>query len=224
MTTLLLFDVDGTLVSTGGAGRTAMARAFQDVCGSAEALNDIHFGGMTDRSILRIALEKLGRTFDDASFHEIVDVYLGHLGASVEASTGYVVMPSVRTVLDACAEAKVPMGLGTGNVRRGAEIKLQPPNLNAYFNFGGFGDDAEDRSELIRIAAQRGAAFAQAELADARVVVIGDTRRDIDAAHAIGAACVAVGTGGVALDELKGAELVVETLEDPRVLPFLLET
>lgn len=220
--TILLFDVDGTLVSTGGAGRTAMARAFAEVCGSAEALDDINFGGMTDRSILRLGLRRMGRDLDEDAFRAIVDVYVKHLEPSVAESTGYTVMPNVREVLDACASRSLPMGLGTGNVRRGAEIKLVPADLNRYFAFGGFGDDAEDRGELIRTAAERGAKHAGRAFDDCRVIVIGDTPRDIAAAHAIGATCLAVATGGFDVDALGDADLVVQTLADPRALAFLL--
>lgn len=223
MTTLLLFDVDGTLVSTGGAGRLAMAQAFEEVCGRADALDDIEFGGMTDRSILRIGLERLGRELDEASFRAIVDAYVERLGATVEASDGYTVFPNVRETLEACAARGVPMGLGTGNVRRGAEIKLAPAGLHRHFAFGGFGDDAEDRGELIHTAARRGAKHAGKSLDECRVVVIGDTPKDIEAARAIGAACVAVATGGFDPASLEGADLVVETLADARVLRYLLD-
>lgn len=220
--TLLLFDVDGTLVSTGGAGRLAMALAFEEVCGDAEALDDIEFGGMTDRAILRLGLERLGRQLDEDAFRAIVDVYVDRLGVTVAESTGYVVMPNVKETLEACAGRGISMGLGTGNVRRGAEIKLAPAGLDRHFRFGGFGDDAEDRAELIHTAARRGAEHVGRPLEECRVIVIGDTPRDIDAAHAIGAACIAVATGGFDARSLKGADLVVETLADPRALPFLL--
>ena len=222
MTTVLLFDVDGTLVSTGGAGRLAMAQAFEEVCGSAEALDDIDFGGMTDRSILRIGVERLGRRFDEDTFNAIVAVYVARLGATVAESTGYVVMPNVEETLEACAAEGAWMGLGTGNVRRGAQIKLEPAGLHRHFEFGGFGDDAEDRAELIGTAARRGAAKAGRALEECRVVIIGDTPRDIDAAHAIGATCLGVATGGYDADALAAADRVVETLADPRALSFLL--
>lgn len=222
--TVLLFDVDGTLVSTGGAGRRAMARAFEEVCGCSEALEGISLGGMTDRLILRTALRKLGRALDEALFDAIVAAYLRHLEQEVPRSPRYRVMPHVHEVLAGVDRPHVAIGLGTGNVRRGAEIKLRRAALADRFRFGGFGEDAEDRAELLRTGVRRGAEALGVSPDGCRAVVIGDTPRDIQAAAAIDAACVAVATGGHDVASLRaaGPALVVESLADPRVLPALL--
>ncbi|MEM9068399.1 MAG: HAD family hydrolase [Myxococcota bacterium] len=222
--TVLLFDVDGTLITTGGAGRRAMAQAFGDVCGDPTALESIRLGGRTDRSILREGLGRIGREFDETLFVAIVEAYLVHLAREVGASTEYHVMEGAADLLRRCAAADVALGLGTGNVRRGAEIKLERGDLAAHFGFGGFGDDAEDRGELLRAGARRGASALKVPLADCRVVVVGDTPRDIDAAAAIGAECVAVATGGYGAEELQAYNpaLVVESLADGRVESLLI--
>ncbi len=223
---MLLFDVDGTLVSTGGAGRRAMARAFDEVCGCPEALEGIALGGMTDRLILRTALGRLERAFDEALFEAIVQAYLRHLEQEVPCSPGYRVMPHVHELIAGLDRPGVAVGLGTGNVRRGAQIKLRRAALADRFRFGGFGDDAEDRAELLAAGVRRGAELLGLKPEVCRVVVIGDTPRDVQAAAAIGATCVAVATGSHDAATLAeaGPALVVDNLADPRVLPVLLHS
>ncbi|HJL01134.1 MAG TPA: HAD hydrolase-like protein [Polyangiaceae bacterium LLY-WYZ-15_(1-7)] len=223
---VLLFDVDGTLVNTGGAGRRAMAQAFGEVTGDATALDRIELGGMTDRLILREGLRAIGRPFEEALFERIIAVYLGHLAEELPRSEGYEVLPGVLEVVEALAVAgaHLALGLGTGNVEKGAFLKLSRAGLDTRFAFGGFGDDAEDRGELIRHGAERGAAALGQPLEACRVVVIGDTPRDVSAAAAIGATCVAVATGGHGADVLReaGAPHVVENLRDPRAMQVIL--
>ncbi|HSO32352.1 MAG TPA: HAD hydrolase-like protein, partial [Labilithrix sp.] len=114
---------------------------------------------------------------------------------------------------------KIALGLGTGNVKRGAYAKLARGALDAPFAFGGFGCDAEDRTELLRVGAGRGAAALGVPLADCRVVVIGDTPKDVAAARGIGAECIGVGTGGFAPAALRdlGAQNAFATLEEDGV-------
>ncbi|MDH5492983.1 MAG: HAD hydrolase-like protein [Myxococcales bacterium] len=215
---ILLFDVDGTLLSTGGAGRRAMARAFAEICGVGDALDGIRLGGMTDRLILRTGLERVGRPFEEPIFARIVGVYLDLLRVEVERSEGYRVLPGVRELLQRLTGVNgLALGLGTGNVRSGARIKLARAELHRVFDFGGFGCDAEDRAELLGLGAARGAAQLGISADEARIVVIGDTPKDILAARAIGAECVAVATGSHSVDELReaGAERVLESLEAP---------
>jgi phosphoglycolate phosphatase-like HAD superfamily hydrolase len=136
------------------------------------------------------------------------------------------VLPGVPEILARLKErGGCAVGLGTGNIRRGAEIKLARGGLHQHFAFGGFGCDHEDRAELLRIGAERGAARLGRPRAACRVVVSGDTVRDVQAALAIGAACIGVGTGGIALAELlqAGATAVCADLRsagDPALLPY----
>lgn len=213
--TVVLFDIDGTLVLTGGAGRRAMRRAFEGVVGRADMLDTFSFGGMTDFLIVRTAFERGGVPWSEALRDEVLETYLAHLADELPRATGYEVMPGVRPLLEALrGESHLVLGLGTGNIEPGGRMKLEPAGLNAYFAFGGFGSDAEDRAELLLRGAERGAALAGAPREACKVVVVGDTTRDITAARAIGATCVAVATGGVAEAELRaaGADVTVTDL------------
>jgi phosphoglycolate phosphatase-like HAD superfamily hydrolase len=223
MTTVALFDIDGTLMTTGGAGRRAMRAAFGEVVDAPHALDDVKLGGKTDPMILREGLEVIGRAYDAALVEQILERYLERLEAEVARSPGYHVFDGVLTILDHAHALNAAVGLGTGNVERGAQVKLARGALNDRFAFGGFGSDAEDRTELIRAGAERGAARLGRPLSECRVIVIGDTPRDVRAAHGIGAVCLAVATGGYDVSALQkaGADLVVERLDDPRALAFL---
>jgi len=209
--TVYLFDVDGTLIVTGGAGRRAMRRAFQEVVGHPDALEGIRLGGMTDRLILRHGLEVAGHDFEESVIEALLDRYLGHLDLELPKANGYRVLDGVPAALDFVEQLpNVAIGLGTGNIERGARAKLRRGQLEHRFAFGGFGSDAEDRVALLRAGAERGAALLDRSLDDVRLVVIGDTPRDIDAAAGLGAEIVAVATGGfddAALREAGAAEV-----------------
>ena len=218
--TVYLFDIDGTLLVTGGAGRRAMRRAFDEIVGFADALEGIHLGGMTDRLILRHGLQVVGREFEEEVVVALLDRYLTYLEEELPRSAGYRVMPGVQAAVDLCLQQPVAaVGLGTGNVERGARAKLRRAQLDGHFRFGGFGCDAEDRVELLRIGAERGARALGVPLAEARLVIIGDTPRDVAAAAALDAECIAVTTGAFSAEELReaGAEHVFASLKAPGV-------
>ncbi|HEY8073440.1 MAG TPA: HAD family hydrolase [Labilithrix sp.] len=225
MPTVVLFDIDGTLLLTGGAGRRAMEGAFVDVTGRDDACAHFSFAGMTDRAIARQGLIATGREPTAEAIDALLDAYLARLAHEVTASEGYTVMPGVREVL-AWLEGieRVAIGLGTGNLERGARTKLTRGELWHRFAFGGFGSDHEDRAELLRVGAARGAQRLGVAIASCRVVVIGDTPKDVAAAHAIGATCIAVATGSYSLEDLArtGAAHAFATLEDPRARSALI--
>lgn len=223
--TIYLFDIDGTLLDGKGAGRQAMEQAFAAVTGDREALGRMRFAGMTDRAIVRRGLELAAVEPSDAIIDAVLEGYLDRLAAAIEGTHGYGLHLGVHEVLDRVAEAsKVAVGLGTGNVRRGAALKLTPVGVYQRFAFGGFGCDHEDRTELLRIGAQRGAGTLGHPVEDCRLVVIGDTPRDVEAALALGAECLAVGTSFYGVDELRqgGATLAVADLTVPEALRMLL--
>ena len=225
--TVYLFDIDGTLITSGGAGRRSMEGAFRDLHGESgvEALA-FSFGGMTDFSIVRTALTTLEHHAPSrADFDRHLERYLARLADEVARTDNYVVHDGVPETLEALAPlANVAIGLGTGNVERGAKIKLARGGMHERFAFGGFGSDAEDRIELLRIGATRGATALGAPLAECRVVVIGDTPKDVAAALGIGAECVGVGTGGFTPAALResGAHYAFATLADEGALDALL--
>ena len=193
--TVLLFDIDGTLVSTGGAGRRAIDRAFVLATGR-EAVIDFSFAGMTDPAIVRTALARMGRPADEPAIAEVLEAYLTVLPEEVYAAPSFVIHAGIPEAL-ALTEtwSGFAVGLGTGNIERGARIKLSRGDLHHRFAFGGFGSDSEDRAELLRAGAERGAARLGASREDCRVVIIGDTPKDVAAARAIGAESIGVGTG-----------------------------
>lgn len=222
--TVLLFDVDGTLVRTGGAGSRALRRAFLDVHGDADAVARVDVRGNTDGSIVKEALRALGEPPSEAAVERVLARYLEALEEEVASSPGYEVLPGV----DACLRALhglpgFAVGLGTGNVARGARVKLARGGLDRYFGFGGYGCDSEHRPTLVRRGADRGIAALAPLSAAPRVVVIGDTPRDVHAARENGFDVLAVATGGHPLDELHetGADRVVASLEDASALAFL---
>lgn len=217
--TIALFDIDGTLLSCGGAGRAAMQRAFLEHLGRAD-VGSFPYGGMTDRAIARAATRAAGHDDDDATLDGVLGSYLAHLEAELSRAERFRVLPGVHALLDALeAHPHVAVGLGTGNLARGARLKLARGGIHERFAFGGYGSDDEDRAALLAAGVERGARCLGVGLAAARVVVIGDTPRDIAAGRAVGASVIAVATGGFDPSALAEADLVVEKLDDARVLP-----
>lgn len=224
--TVLLFDVDGTLITTGGAGRRAIERAFSALHGGDGALA-FSLGGMTDRGIVRAGLRERGLPDGEAAIDALLEHYLVHLGDEVSRAESYGAHPGVRELLDAAQALgdDVTVGLGTGNIARGAELKLARVDLWHRFSFGGFGSDHEERAEILRIGAERGAERLGLPRAACRVVAIGDTPRDVAAAHAAGAVCVGVATGSYSTAQLReaGADAVFATLAAPGAAEAVLE-
>ena len=203
---ILLFDIDGTLLHAGGAGRRAVARVFGERFARREVFDDVRFHGMTDRAIVRGGLARAGLAADEAAIDAVCAAYLAALADEVPHSAGFRIMPGAAALLEALAgRAGLAVGLGTGNLREGARIKLEHARLSHHFAFGGFGCDAEDRAALLRIGAERGARHLGADLGDCRTIVIGDTPKDVAAAQAIGAESLTVETSGFAAAELRAA-------------------
>jgi phosphoglycolate phosphatase-like HAD superfamily hydrolase len=201
--TVLLFDIDGTLIDTGGAGRRAMERAFERYVGKRDACASIPFAGMTDRAIARGGLTAAKREAEEGAIDAVLALYLEALAEEVTSSLNCRVHVGVEAALTS-AEAThgVAIGLGTGNIRDGARLKLERVGIHHRFTFGGYGCDHEDRAEILRAGAVRGAASLGAPLSECRVVVIGDTPKDIAAAHAIAAESIAVCTGSFGAGDL----------------------
>lgn len=223
--TLFLFDIDGTLLLTGGAGRRSFERAFAEVTGRPDALSTISFGGMTDKGIAHAGLEAAGIEVDDARVEALFEAYLKALAEELLRTPKYTIMPGVHDVLAKLKQlGYAAIGLGTGNLRRGAEAKLRHGQLWEQFTFGGFGCDHEQRGALLRAGAERGAQQLGVPLEDCRIVVIGDTVRDVDAAKEIGAECIGVETGGVEASVLhaRGANAVYRDLTEPGALDALI--
>lgn len=225
--TVLLFDVDGTLVTTCGAGRRAVERAFELRHGTKEVLS-FSFAGMTDKAIVRNALLALGRKFAtetdlQAEMEATLLFYLDVLAEEV-SRTRIRIHDGMERAMDVADERKdVALGLGTGNIRKGAEIKLGSVGIFDRFSFGGFGDDSIERPPILMAGARRGADKLGVPIEDCRIVVIGDTPKDVAAAKAIGADSIAVATGMHDVADLKQCDptATFETLADARAAAVL---
>ena len=200
--TLLLWDIDGTLVVSGGAGSAALRAALADTFGVDGSLDDIDFAGRTDRWIVRQIFHKFSLSATEENVARYLDNYLAHLPSAL-ANPRARVLPGVHDVLRAArACPDFSQGVLTGNVRRGAQAKLVHHGLWDHFPFGAFGDDSEHRNELGPHALRRAREHTGADFAVDRVWIIGDTAHDIACARAFGARVLAVATGGHTLDEL----------------------
>ena len=223
MQTVLLYDIDGTLVTTAGAARqalldVAMAR-FGDISGF-----DFGFGGMTDRGILRRGLRAVGVELDEALFTAVLDDYLGCLAGCLQRAAVHKLLPGAEAMVHASVGwAGVANGLGTGNIEAGARLKLAKFSVDALLPFGGFGCDAEDRAGLIAVGKARGAARLGVNIDDVHLVIVGDTPFDVEAARANGGVTLAVASGGATRQALveAGAEVVVDSLDDAGALGAL---
>ncbi len=225
---LVLFDIDGTLVLTGGAGWRAMNRAFEEIVGASanvtarsqtEALGGIPVAGRTDWSIVQDALARLGRQLDEDLLDRLRERYVTHLRQEIEQpGKGFNgTLPGVSALLDALHPREdVFLGLLTGNFRDGARIKLERFDLWRYFRCGAFGDDSPDRNALVPVALGRATECGMPSFAPTDVIVVGDTPHDVACAQAVGAVAVGVATGGFTAEQLRdcGAAVVFETLED----------
>lgn len=220
---VVLFDIDGTLVDCAGAGRRSMNAAFELEVSAPGALDGISFGGMTDRAIVRQGLERAAVAITEAMIEAVLARYVEHLAGALETTTTFRVLPGARPAVLRARGDHTAVGLGTGNVRAGATMKLARGGLEDLFAFGGFGCDAELRAEVLRRGVERGAEALGVDASACEVLIVGDTPKDIEAARAIGAASLAVATGAASRQDLEkaGPTFFAPTLEDPEALAVL---
>ncbi|HEX5929715.1 MAG TPA: HAD family hydrolase [Solirubrobacterales bacterium] len=211
----VLFDIDGTLLYTGGAGAVAWQRAFAELYGIEANIEEHTHAGMTDPEIAAIVFrEVIGREGSDEERASAIAAYLDHLGRAVEESRGYEVKPGIEELLPRLAHEGVLLGIVTGNIESAAHLKLARGDLNRYFSFGGYGSDSSDRTELTRRAVERGGEVAGHPLDPAATIGVGDTPRDVSACHGAGIRVVGVATGHYTVEELSssGADWAIETV------------
>jgi phosphoglycolate phosphatase-like HAD superfamily hydrolase len=211
-----LFDIDGTLLVTGGAGAVAWQRAFRELHGIEANIEEHTHAGMTDPEIAEIVFrEVIGRDGSEAERAEAIGVYLSHLEAAVNESSGYRVMPGIEALLPQLVERGVLLGIVTGNIEAAAHIKLARANLNRFFAFGGYGSDSRDRTELTRKALERGGVVSGTPVDPASTIGVGDTPRDISACHGAGIRVVGVATGSYTVEQLSeaGADWALASVE-----------
>jgi phosphoglycolate phosphatase len=219
---ILLFDIDGTLVLTGGAGLRAMTRALEEVFGVRGGMDDVPMAGRTDAWILSQVAAKHGFSCDADALERFRDTYVTYLAREVHLpGPRKGMMPGVRPLLDTLAlRDDAYLALLTGNFERGARIKLEYFDLWRYFACGAFGDDALERNGLLRkaLGAVRACGGPVAQPSD--VVVIGDTPLDVAVAAAGGVRSIAVATGSHDVRSLResGADVVLPDLSDVEVV------
>jgi len=205
---LLLFDVDLTLINTGGVGRKAMMRAFEELFGGSNGLKKVSFAGRTDVAIFKDGLKNRGVEWSLDKETEFRSRYLNYLQAEIEKpNPSKHVEPGIPELLSLLAERNdVTLALLTGNWREGAKIKLSHFDLFHFFHFGAFADDSEFREELPGIAYDRFRGITDSDISSKNVYVIGDTPRDVACARPFGATAIAVATGLFSYSELEEAE------------------
>jgi beta-phosphoglucomutase-like phosphatase (HAD superfamily) len=212
----VLFDIDGTLLVTGGAGAVAWQSAFRELHGVDANISEHTRAGMTDPEIVEIIFrEVIGRDGSEAERAQAIAGYLGHLEQAVADSDGYEVMPGIEELLPRLASDGVLLGIVTGNIEAAAQIKLARANLNRFFSFGGYGSDSRDRTELTRRAVERGGEVSGTPLDPGATIGVGDTPRDVSACHGAGIRVVGVATGAYSVEEQReaGADWALETVE-----------
>lgn len=212
----ILFDIDGTLLVTGGAGAVSWQRAFLELHGVEANIEEHTHAGMTDPEIAEIVFrEVIGRDGSAEERAEAIAGYLSHLQDAVDESAGYRIMPGIEELLPRLADDGTLLGIVTGNIESAAHIKLGRGDLNRFFAFGGYGSDSRDRTELTKKALERGAEISGQALDRDRTIAVGDTPRDVKAGHGAGIRVVGVATGSYGVDDLStaGADWSIETVK-----------
>jgi phosphoglycolate phosphatase-like HAD superfamily hydrolase len=220
---LILFDIDGTLIDSGGAGVRSLNLAMEELFSLDNAFQGISMAGKTDTQIIKEGLMKYD-LFPDGGTEAVINAYLKHLKREIQNGRKHV-KPGIYEVLDELKDLRDSgLGLLTGNLEAGARIKLEPFMLNRYFPTGAFGSDDEDRNNLLPIAVKRFEGLFQMSIEIDSCILVGDTPRDVECAHIYGATCIGVATGPYSYDALieAGADYVIQDLSEHQTLLQLL--
>jgi phosphoglycolate phosphatase-like HAD superfamily hydrolase len=215
---VVLFDVDGTLLDTGGAGGRAWKDAFRELHGVPADIVRFTEAGETDQRIAVTTFRHVvGREPTREELGRLLAVYVLRLQEELDASPGYRVLDGVEALLLRLIEAGVTIGIVSGALEGAARIKLGRGNLNRFFVFGGFGSDSPNRATLTELAIEKAGNLHGAFIDPTEVYVVGDTPNDIIAAKAVGAVAVNVATGGYSVDQLRaaGSDHVMASLAEP---------
>lgn len=220
----ILFDVDSTLISSGGAGARSWRWAFNELYGKPADIGEFTDAGMTDPVVG-------SRTFKNVIGHEpsaeelarVMDYYLQRLPVEIQASDGYKVLDGVTELLEKLKQNGILLGIVSGAVEKAAHTKLSRGALNPYFTFGGYGSDSADRAELTRFGIERASKILGRQPKPQQVQVVGDTPLDVKAAHDAGAIAVGVATGHFTKAQLQesGADYVLGSLRSEEALPVM---
>ena len=222
---LVLFDIDGTLLQTGGAGGLALSKAMRECYGLSAGMDGIQPYGKTDPLIVREVLStQLPDRVESEPTPEFFACYLRHFRLEIQRSKNFAVLPGARRLLDRLRDHEgFLLGIETGNIEPAAQLKLRRARMEHYFHFGGFGSDSEDRTRLIQVAVERGAEL----IAPKRVnstCVIGDTPQDVFHGKRAGARTIGVASSVYNMDTLRSChpDLTVPSLTAlDQILSFL---
>jgi phosphoglycolate phosphatase-like HAD superfamily hydrolase len=216
---LVLFDIDGTLVDTGGAGARSWEWAFERFFTYPGVdIGKYSKSGMTDPVIARhVFQEVMQREPQDGELAQLMSGYMAVVPDFVAASEGYTVLDGVPELLDRLTREGVLLGITSGGLEPVAHAKLGRGRLNRFFLLGGYGSDSEDRIQLTRIAIERGERRLGRRVEPSKIAVVGDTPLDVEAAEGVGVVSVAVASGRYSVDQLReaGADHVLSSLCDP---------
>lgn len=213
----ILFDIDGTLIISGGAGAASWRMAFDELYGIPADIGEFTDTGMTDPDVGRQTFAAvLNRQPSRAEFAKLLERRLHYLYQTVADSENYRVLDGVEELLPRLLGDGYLLGVVTGNLETAAHIKMHRAKLNRFFSFGGYGSDSTDRGELTRIALSRAALVYGGEVGPEDCLVVGDTPHDVEGAHAAGIECVGVASHNFDADQLKagGADYVIASLTE----------
>jgi phosphoglycolate phosphatase-like HAD superfamily hydrolase len=215
----VLFDIDGTLISTGGAGARSWRYAFEELHGIPADIGPFTDAGMTDPTVARLTFKAvLDRDPTPRELATVMAAYLDRLPYEVEHSEKYRVLDGAEDLLKRLArDHGILLGITSGAVEAAAHIKLSRAGFNRYFPFGGYGSDSPDRVELTKKALERGQMLLGEKIDPQRTLVVGDTPKDLDAARGAGCIALGVATGHYSREQLEeaGGDVVLDTLKDP---------
>jgi phosphoglycolate phosphatase-like HAD superfamily hydrolase len=210
---LILFDIDGTLISAGGAGTRSMNMAFIELFGIRDAFENIPMAGKTDIQIMKEGLKLHGFSCN-GNVEKMLSMYLTHLRTEIDNPMKSL-KPGILNALDHLKKEGMALGLLTGNLEKGARIKLGIFGIEDYFLAGAFGSDHEDRDKLLPIAIEKFKRM-NFDFTPHTCIVVGDTPRDVQCAKIHGAHCIAVATGPYAKEELlmTDADIVIDSFKE----------
>lgn len=214
----ILFDIDGTLISSGGAGAASWRMAFDELYAIPADIADFTDSGMTDPDVgRRTFVAVMHRQPTRAEFAKLLERRLYYLYKTVADSPDYRILDGAEELLTRLLEQGYLLGIVTGNLEAAAHIKLHRARLNRFFSFGGYGSDAADRGALTRVALSRATLVYGERVSPAQCLAVGDTPRDAEGAHAAGIKCVGVASHHFDATQLAagGADFVIGSLREP---------
>lgn len=226
---LILFDIDGTLLYTGGSGRIAFEKAFEDLYGVKDVWQDLVPDGKTDPLIIEeIVSRVLGRSLTPAEEKKLADRYHEYFEIEIQNPPKMIILPGVPELLETLSKRKdVLLGIATGNFEQAAWAKLRKGKLHTFFHYGGFASDHANRVELTRIGIERGRKIVKDRHASPEVFIIGDTNHDVHAGKSLGVPVIAVATGKTTVLEFQEKyqpDYALENLTDAAGFLKIIET